>query len=258
MPRLLLLPILLLAACSSSRPAFDAPEAALPSAFPHHTYDQIRRHVAEGAAALHGIYAEGDIALTSPSQNGRFGMRLTATDAGFLYLTVHPGFGIEAARVLVRPDSFFVYNRIDNTLRLGSMDEASAALPIPVTAEDGFATVTGTLPLPGDASWSMRADSVYYYLTSPDGRRVFTVDPALWRVVRTVAYDAAGALEEERRFERFAQVGDRALPRRITLHRPADRIQATLLYREITLNPPELPPARLDVGPNVRRKRVGD
>lgn len=244
---------LFVAACGSSRPAFDAPDAALPGAFPNHSPAEIREAVARGTEAFRGVYAEGDIAVTSPAQNGRFGMRLTAADSGFLYLTVHPGFGIEAARVLVRPDSFFVHNRIENTLQLGPMAAALAALPVPVTADEGFATVTGTLLPPADRDWSLRADTALYYLSSPDGRRVVTVDPALWRVVRTVQYDATGALEEERRFERFADVGGQAFPRRIVIHRPGDRIQATLLYRDLTLDPAEGPPAALSVGAGVRR-----
>ena len=244
--------LIALAACSQSRPSFEAPDAGLPDAFPNHNAAQIGARVAEGTVGLTGFYAEGDIALTSPQQNGRFGMKLTAARDGRLYLTIHPGFGIEAARILVRPDSFFVYNRIDKTLRLGSMDEAQAALPVPVTAEEGFATVTGTLAAP-PPGWTLRADSLLYHFTSPDGRSIVTVDPAVWRVVRSVRYDAGGALEEERRYERFAQVGDRVFPRRITIHRPGDRIQATLLYREITPNPSSQPPARIEVGAGVRR-----
>ncbi len=248
----------LLAACSSSRPAIEAPATALPDAFPNHGAEQIRARVAEGLGALQGFRASGDIALTSPAQNGRFGMRLLAADPGNIYLTVRPGFGIEAARVLVRPDSFFVHNRIENTLTFGSMEDALTALPIPVTADEGFATITGTLLPPAGPGWTVSADSLLYYFRSDDGRQVVTVDPTLWRVVRTVAYDAAGSLEEERRFERFAVVDGVTLARRITINRPADKVQATLLYSEIGVNPAEAPPALLDVGPNTRRVHAGN
>ncbi len=242
-----------LSACSASRPAFEAPVRALPDAFPNHTAAQIRERVAAAAQGLDGLAAEGDIALSSPRQSGRFGMRLVADAGGHLYLTIRPGFGIEAARVLVRPDSFFVHNRLDNTLLYGSTVDALAALPVPLSAEDGFATVAGLLVPPVGPGATLRADSLYYYLTSADGRRVVTVDPALWRVVRSVTYSAGGALEEERRFERFVQVDRWVLPQRVFIVRPEDRLQATLVYRKLTPNPAEAPPARLVVGESARR-----
>ncbi len=257
MHRFVLLLLFFVAACSSSRLAYDAPGADLPGAFPNHSAADIAARVRAGADGLVGIRVEGDIAVTSPKQNGRFGMRMVASRDGFLYLTVRPGFGIEAARVLVRPDSFFVHNRIDKTLTLGSMDDAQAALPVPITSEEGFATVTGTLVPPSGAGWTVSADSALYYLRSADGRQVVTVDPALWRVVRTVAYDDGGALVEERRFDRFADVGGHTLARRVVLIRPVDQIQATLLYREVEVNPADAPPRALAVGAGVKREPVG-
>lgn len=252
-----LLLVVALTGCRSTRLAtpgeMDAPP--LPDAFPHHSLAQIVNAVTASTASLRGIRASGQIALTSPAQSGQYGLNVLAGREVGAYITAS-AFGIEGVRVLVRPDSFFVLNRLDNTLTVGSTADASTALPVPLDPADAFLTLAGAAPPRAGAGWTVDADSTSYYLRSPDGREVFVIDPALWRVVRYAAYGESGALVEERRFERFASTDGLPLARRIVLVRPADETRATLVYTSVELNPSDAPPARLESG-SARRVRAG-
>ena len=69
-------------------------------------------------------------------------------------------------------------------------------------------------------------------------RRVYTVDPARWRVVAVREYDRAGALRGQQDVSDFAVVDGVPMPRRV--HVAASGSEATFEHRRIALNPPDL------------------
>ena len=255
--RLLPLVALVLGACSSTRPHVPTPDGRpLPDRYPRHTLAEVLAEIAR-ADTLRGLTGNGTLALTSPQQNGQFAFDLAAARTGHFYVTVS-AFGIEGGRALVRPDSFFLHNRVENELIVGPTTRAAAVLPVPLTSEDGFRTLEGTLRPAPSAGYTLGVNEgeAEYLIRSSDGRRVFAVDPTIWRVVRAVCYDAAGALAEEILMDRYDRSGGTWLPFRISVRRPADRFAATLLFEEQhpTLSP-EIPD-RLRVPSGTRRRTM--
>lgn len=251
---LLLLALLLAAGCASTRPRGDAP-AKLPAGFPNHSAHEIRSHIQRGADTLQAFRARASLTLRSPEQSGQFSSDLRSRRGDSLYLTISPGLGIEAARALVTPDSFFLYDRIQNRLLYGDAAGASRIFPIPLDGDDVFLNLLGLVTPPEGIAWRVDADAAHYYLRDPSGRQTYVVDAARWRVVRYEARSAAGEVIEEREFSEFDRFGALYLPRRVVFRRPLEDALAVVYYRDLTLNPGGLSFA-LRASASAERRRV--
>ena len=190
--------------------------------------------------SLYAFANKARLALRSPQQSGSFDARVVHRRGDSLYMSISPGFGIEAARVLVTPDSFFVYNRIQSELQYGSRAYAEQHLPAALTADDLFANLLGFLVPSPDVDWQIEADDSYYYLRDPAGRETYVVDPALWRVVRYVARNAEGDIVDERVFQEFDHIDGVLVPRSLSFRQPLQESTATLYYRDVDFNPGSL------------------
>lgn len=231
--------VLLLYGCSGPRPA--ALERDLPSGFPNHTFEQIRMSLFDALPdTLHSFRAKASLAIRSPERSGSFSAEMHDRKGDSLYVSISPGLGIEAARALVTPDSFYFFDRIKDRLLYGSLAEAGGVLPEPFTSEDLFQNLLGLIAPPGDVDFSVDADSAYYRLTDPAGRFTYTVDPAFWRVIKMTEHRENGTLVEERSFSEFDRFGGIVLPRRVEFRRPEEESRASLYYRSLTLNPENL------------------
>ncbi len=109
--RLSLLALLLLTGCASSGGLERAERAERPSAYPNHSAAQVL--AAMQTPAIGSVSGRGDVVLRSPKQNGSFGVRVLTQRGGSTLASVR-AFGFEGARVLVRPDSFFAINKLEN------------------------------------------------------------------------------------------------------------------------------------------------
>lgn len=226
----------------------------MPANFPNHTAAEIQRHLQAGADTLRAYRARASLRIDSPSQSGSFSSRINHRRGDSLYMTISPGLGIEAMRILVTPDSFFVYNRLESELTYGGLTDAASTLPAALTVSDPFENLTGTLTPPPYVDWNVDADSAYYYLR--EGGREYVIDPTVWRVVQYQEHDLSGNLVDERSFSEFDRFGGLYLPRRIVFRRPQEETTAALYYRELTLNPGELG-FDLRVSSSADRRRVG-
>ena len=251
---LLFLGMLLAAAgCRSTRPP-AAPRPGLPAGFPNHSAAEIQRNILQGVDTLNSFRARANLTISSPQQSGSFSAKISHRSDDSLYMAISPGLGIEAMRMLVTPDSFYVYDRIKKRLTYGSRRSAAAALPAALTVEDLFGNLTGTL-LPSPAvEWEVEADSSYYHLTN--ARRTYVVDPATWRVVRYEERNRSGQLVDQRLFSEFDRFGNLYLPRRLVFRRPPEETTAVLYYRDVTLNPEQLQ-FDLRVSSSAERRLVG-
>jgi hypothetical protein len=254
---LLLLPLaaLLVVSCGRVRPVTDM-RPDMPDLFPHHQLNEIRFQLIRAADHVHAFHARASLVVSSPRQNGRFSADLRFRRSDSLYLSLSPGLGIEAARALVTPDSVFIYDRIHNELTYGSVDEAVAFMGLPVSEDDLFLNLLGLIVPEPDIEWEVRADTTFYYLTSPSGRMVYVVDPARWRVVRYEEVDSAGSLLDERVFSEFDLVGGTFIPRRVVFRRPLERATASLYYRDLDLAPGPMS-FDLRIRDSARRVQVG-
>lgn len=228
--------ILLVAGCRSTQPLADRPD--VPDAFPNHTLSQILTQLRPtGADTLRSFRAKASLSIKTPEQGGNLSADIRARRNDSLYMTVSPGLGIEAARILVTPDSFFVYDRIKKKLTYGAIANASRALPLPLSGDDAFLLLIGlSVPEP-EVAWKLDVDEERYILSDPDGRRRYSIDPAVWRIANYEEWDAQGHLVESRMFSDYDLFGNLFLPRRIELRRPQDNTRATIYYRELSFNP---------------------
>ncbi len=237
--------LFLVTGCASSSGLERAERAERPSAYPNHSAAQVV--AAMQSPAIGSVSGRGDVVLRSPKQNGSFGVRVLTQRGGSTLASIR-AFGFEGGRVLVRPDSFFAINKLEKSVQLGSLEEAAGALPFPIGPDGAFEALTGLVHLDASTRWQISATpDAQYLLRSPDGKRAFTVDPARWRVTRFVAYDASGALAAEQVFERFVDVDGYVLPSRITLRQPSSNTEARFAYSDLSINPTDAPPARLDI-----------
>lgn len=221
-------------ACSSSRPTI---ERDLPEGYPRHTSDQILLNLTVGTDSLRAFEARASLALKTPEHSGQFSAEMRERRGDSLYVAISPGLGIEAARALVTPDSFFFYDRIKNRVVYGSVDAASSFLPEPFTSEDLFVNLLGLVIPPPEASWEVEADSGYYTLRNPAEGDTYVVDPAYWRVVRYEKRGPSDELIELRRFSGFDEFEGVVLPRRLEFRRPREDRLASIYYRSLNLNP---------------------
>ena len=253
---LLALGLLWLAGCAGSRPP-GAARPEMPDAFPHHSFSEIRAHLLDGADDLRTFTARASLTVQSPLQSGRATAKIYARRDDSLYLSLSPGLGIEAARTLVTPDSFFVYDRIEKQLYYGALRDAGDFLPGPVGAMDLFANLLGILAPDPDVHWTVEADTAMYTLRDASGRRTYTIDPAFWRVVHYRELALNGEVIEERRFSEFDRFDGAYLPRRLVFRRPLDDTYASLYYRDLDLSPDFLL-LHLRIDGSVERIHVDD
>ena len=225
------------AGCAGPRGAADVrPE--LPANFPHHTLEQIQGQLRPPSVdTLKAFRARASVAIRSGDRNVNASADVRHRRGDTLYMTISPGLGIEAARVLVTPDSFFVYDRINKQLTYGSIAYASAFLPVPIEGDEAFLTLLGLAPPDTGVGWILEADSSYYLLHSPDDTRLAVIDPTIWRVVRYEQRTPEGDLVEDRRYSEYDRIEGVFLPRRIIVRRPQEQTNAILYYRDLDLDP---------------------
>lgn len=228
----------LLSACGSSAPTVE--EGTIPDAFPNHTPTEIREAVHGHTDTLDAFEGEVRMDLNSPMQNGRFRATVRQRRTDSLWMNVRGPLGINAARMLVTPDSFYVHNRIDDELSVGPVETAQQVLPVPISSEALFQNLLGLLIPPNGEEWSVRHDDELYHFEDDAGRYTYSVDPSIWRVVRFVERDDAGSVVDERVFTDHTRVAGVLLPSRVVLRRPNDGIRAQMVYRSITLTPESL------------------
>ncbi len=249
--------VLWMAGCAGSRlPVDNRPD--LPDAFPNHTVAQIQQQIRTASAERVQAYtAKASFAIRTPEQNGTFTARMKHRRSDTLYMAFSVGLGIEPARMLVTPDSFFVHDRIKKQLNYGSLEFASSFIPIPLSFDYVFLTFLGLMLPEAEIAWTLDTDSSYYHLRDPSGRRRYIIDPTVWRVVRYEERTAQGDLLEARTFTEYDLFDAVYLPRRIILQRPLDDTSLSIYYREVTLNPQPLSFA-WDVKDSVKRVLIDE
>lgn len=234
---LLLVSVVGLTGCSGSKSTVDAP--GLPEAFPNHSAQQIHSLIRAQTDTLAGFRADARMTVRSPRQSGSFNAEIRQARADSLWMRMSR-FGFEGARLLITRDSFFVHNRLENQMMVGSVDEAQQFLAAPVTSEDAFVNMLGLISPDPKVEWTVNADSLRYYLKSPSGQQTYAVDPINWRVTRYARVDGSGDVIEERLFGEFETVDGVVLPTRVVFrNRPEDAL-VMLAYENLALNPEAL------------------
>lgn len=234
-----------------SGPSATTGPTVLPDAFPNHSVDEIRALIGASTDTLERFSADARVTVRSPEENRSFNASINQRRADSLLMRFSL-FGVEGGRMLVTPDSVFMYDSRNNTLKVGPVARAQEFLPAPVESDQVFENMLGLIGPAQGRSWTVNADSSLYYLSSPDDRHKWTIDPKRWRTLRYTRTAPDGTVTEERRFANFKRVQGVSVPHHVVFRHPTEDVQATINYRKIQLNPSTLSLA-LDVPDGVPR-----
>ena len=227
---------------------------ALPSAFPNHSAPEIRTAIQSPTDTLERFSADARVTVRTPDKNRSFNADIRQQRADSLFMRFSL-FGFEGGRMLMTPDSVFIYDSRKQTLRVGPIADAQAFLPAPVASGEVFANLLGLVAPDNGTDWTVTADSSHYYLVNADETRRWTVDPRRWRVVQYKRRTPDGDVLEVRNFSDFKPVQGFSLPHSVTFRRPVDDASARLDYRSIALNPTGLS-YDLGISSTVPRKPI--
>ena len=233
---------LVAAGCGPTGPLVrDAPDAAAPSGYPDHSVEQIVAAVAASVAPVQSAAADGDLAVEGPdgSQSASFSLRARLADS--VAVVVRGPLGVVAGRGLATADSFYAADRINRQFVYGPVSAAERYVPGAGSSERLARAALGLLVPEPDVAWSRTAEDGLYRLVgrlSGGAAREYTVDPALWRVVRVREFDRAGRSVGLFEAEAFDTVDGVVVPRRVRLEGGGTTL--ALEHRRLALNPPDL------------------
>ncbi len=229
--------VLSISGCSGSSKTTN--DAELPSAFPNHSAEQIISQLRGAPENIQGVFAKTSVKVRSPERNAGFNANISHRRNDSLFMSVRVTFGIEAAKALVTPDSFFVYDRIKKKVYYGHVSNARDHLPIPVGNEGMMNTLLGyELPSPG-LRWIVSSDSATYKLTSPDGRESYSIDPTIWRVTEHLISDD-DTVQEFRKYSDFVPRDGFLFPENLEFGQPEKNSSASIRIRSLEVNPNDL------------------
>lgn len=246
---------ILSAGCASTRGADGARSGGSGPLSAGLTAAEIVDRLPSYPAELDTLEAEADVQVSAPEENGRFRARIAYRRADSMLIRVRFPLGIEGARVLVTPDSAFVYDRIEKQLIAGTPETISAALPVAVAGTDLVDMATGFYEPDPAAEWRIAADSVQLVLERMDGRVRMIIDPDRWRVTHLQLRSSEGTILEERWYMNFTLFNQILLPRRMALSRPSEDTRLTMVLRDLDASPGTMS-FDLDVDSDVRRIRL--
>ena len=208
----------------------------LPSAFPNHSAQEIRTEIQRPSDTLQRFSAEARVTVRTPDKNRSFNADIRQQRADSLFMRFSL-FGFEGGRMLMTPDSVFLYDSRAQTLRVGPLADAQAFFPAPLASGEVFTNLLGLVAPDNGTDWTVTADSAHYYLSNASETQRWTVDPRRWRVVQYKRRTPDGDVLEIRKFSDFQSVQGLSLPHSVTFRRPVDNASAQLDYRSIALNP---------------------
>ncbi len=212
----------------------------MPVGFPNHSYNEIIQLISNQPIDITGYESESALAVKSPKQSGSFSASISHKKNDSLQISISPGLGIVAVKVLITPDSIYVHDRINKELGIGTLDDMQRMLPLPTDPTSLYGAMLGLWMPESSVLWELTAEKGYYILKEPGNRRTMFIDPIFWRIARYVENDAQGVLVEERTFAEFEDYDGIYLPRRLTFRRPGDDTSASLYHRKLTINPTAL------------------
>lgn len=231
------------AGCGPTGPLVrDAPEPGGAVGYPNHSVEQVVAQVAASVAPITSVAADGDarIEREGDGQSATFSLRSRLGDSTTVVL--RGPLGIEGGRGLVTADSVFVVNRLAREVLIGPLTVADEV--VPGASEDGriARAALGLLVPEADVAWSLSAADGRYQLTGrlpgAAASRSYTVDPALWRVVRVVEFGPDGRQTGVQTAEAFDTVEGAVLPRRVRIEGAGTVVE--LEHRRLVVNPTDL------------------
>ena len=110
--------------------------------------------------------AKAKIKFESPEESGSATCRIRIKKDSVIWMNFKK-LGVEASRVLIRPDSFFIIYRLEKSFERGSISDIRRIYEIPINFDWIQQMVFGNLPIPTAEDESvLLEDSSYYHLRS--------------------------------------------------------------------------------------------
>lgn len=235
--------VLLFAGCSRTPIVPDVP--AGPVGYPAHSAAQIVDAVRTAVAPVRSVSAAGRVTIDTErlDQDATFilAARLEGRRTDSLTVSVRGPLGIEGGRGVVTADSVLAADKINRVLYVGPASAAERYVPGGGSPAAAARVVLGLLVPESNVAWQVQPAGGMYRLTGTLGdgiRRVYTVDPAMWRVVAVREYGRDGALRAQQDASEFEMVGPVMMPRRV--HVAGQGAEVTFEHRRIEVNPAEL------------------
>lgn len=239
----------LFSACASS-PAVLTNDSVV--GWPNHSAREILAKLPVAPSQLDELTAVAEVSVAAPGESGRFTARIAYRRDDSMLVRVRFPLGIEGARVLVTPDSAFVYDRTEEKLIVGTPDNISAVLPVAVAGTDLVTLATGFIHPDPDLEWQVQTDSLLYELRAVETGERWLIDPVEWRVVFVEFRALDGSVREQRWYASFGDMAGIRVPRRISVSHPPENTRLVMALTRLNTSPGELS-FDLGVAPGVER-----
>jgi hypothetical protein len=251
-----MLALVAVAGCSGMQTVTRGPEAPRERVALTPELKRLYRDAAAGSGKVDALDGYADLFLKTPKRTAKAYCTVQMHKSGDARLIVTAGIlGWPVADMLIRPDSLFVHDMLNNRMLIGRNNGQNLEKILGVQA--GFGQMTETLfgiagiPEPESAIESVRqgAGKVSYTVRSAGGHKVLVVDEASKALEGMTLLDPSGRRTVEFRFADFQMqpsgTGDVRVPKEIdmALYRP-EEIDSThslrVVYDERVINPPAL------------------
>ncbi len=240
--RRLLASVLLLTFAGCSGPLVrNAPDADAPADFPNHTVQQIAYQLAAQQPQVRTFRSEGRLEIETQQISQGAGISIRASLADSVYAKLRGPLNIEVGRALVTADSILAHDKLRRKYYFGPL--AVTDRYVAGSGEPGLLaqTLVGLIVPTVTEAMTVDAADQYYHLSVKDGaghlRQHWTIDPALWRVIRMEERASDGTVLTSRVFSSFDTVNNIVIPRTVELSSPSRGITITVEHQQLTLNP---------------------
>lgn len=178
--------------CKSTQRVTTKP-SALPALSTAQMLDSIQAH-----SSYSFLSAKLSVQHSTAEKTQNFGVRARLKKDSIIWLSITPGLGIEAIRLVITPDSIKMINRIEQKYFSESFDKTSELLQMEVSFDVLQATLTGAfVPLYTDDVYQLQPLVDLYVLEAqPENlaanqrplqlEQKTEIDPSIWRITRSV------------------------------------------------------------------------
>jgi hypothetical protein len=182
--------------------------------------------------------------MDTPDQAGSGSMELRLRKPDSLLVEIFGPFGVRVAKGFVTAESFTFYNNLDNTVAAGATDAAAlrSMLHVPFDFPSLLDILSGTMSfgrLADSAAIAGAENGGVYTIArhAPGGERIeYDVDLSYDAVTRRTRKDPSGRILDEVTFRDFRKKQGMYLPTVISISRPNDDENVTLVYDQLSVN----------------------
>jgi outer membrane lipoprotein-sorting protein len=225
-----LLPMLFLAACSTSRfvPDVDIINSS-----------EILAHLESQGRKISTLNASGRITVESPDFNGNFSTGILYQQTDSLMIKVTGPFGIQVGTLFMGGGRFVLYNQFANKFFNGSLEDFSGSgfLQFPLNASEmaDFFTARNSFATMKIDTFRMDEGDFYIEMHRSENQYRLWIDPENG-MARRIDFVRHGEIIYSREYGEFIKLNDLYFPRKIRFVRPAEKQALSVYYTDLEVN----------------------